>query len=542
MSQNRRYIYYPIIISIVLSLGIYLGYRLSYFKAINNLYEGLQGKYGVGRGGETGKFNELINYIESAYVDSVNGKDLSDEAISILLEKLDPHSSYIPAKELAQVNESLEGNFDGIGIEFNLLHDTIIVVSPIPGGPSETAGIRSGDRIITINGKNYTGVKITNEMVFKNLRGKKGTKVQVGVKRKGNSKLLSFNITRDKIPITSVDVYYMIQPEVGYIKISRFAATTYEEFALALSKLKSNGMRKLLLDLRGNPGGFLDAAVKMADEIKKKKKLIVYTEGVNSPRRTYTASNKGDYEDLPVVVLVDEGSASASEIIAGAIQDNDRGTIVGRRTFGKGLVQEQSTFSDGSAIRLTVAKYYTPTGRCIQKPYDKLSTEEYYQEEMHRYLSGELVNKDSVKLNKKDKFTTPKGKVVYGGGGVMPDVFVGIDTTKRSRFLNEIVYKGVLSDYCLAYVDANRNGLKMYSDVNAFDSKFEVTDTQLRELNAMAVKEKCETKYPTNPKELEYIKFQTKAMIARSLFKMNGYYTLVNKEDKVIKEALKQFN
>ncbi|MBC7861904.1 MAG: S41 family peptidase, partial [Bacteroidia bacterium] len=397
----------PLIIGAVLIAGIAIGYLFSFSKE--------EPEIKVNRNVEVGeKMGSVIEYIYDQYVDTINKKALEEKALTSLLHTLDPHSDYIPASEFQQMNEPLQGNFEGVGIEFNIYNDTIRVVSPIAGGPAEKSGVLAGDKIILVEGKKVAGVKVSNKDIFGKLRGKKGTDVKISVQRGGIKELLAISITRGEIPLYSVDISYMIQPGVGYIKISKFAMTTYEEFIKAYEELQKKGMKKMILDLRGNPGGVLPAAVNMCDEFLSKGYTIVYTKGKSKRKdKIYKSTSTGGFENDPVVVLVDEGSASASEIVAGALQDNDRATIIGRRSFGKGLVQEQLDLEDGSAIRLTIARYYTPTGRCIQKPYGE-NNEAYYEEEYNRLASGELFSADSIKFPDSLKFRTPSGKIVYG--------------------------------------------------------------------------------------------------------------------------------
>lgn len=482
------------------------------------------------------KLDELMDYIVREYVDSIGRDSLTDMTIEDLLGNLDPHSAYIPASDLQATNEPLNGNFEGIGIEFNILRDTIYVVTAIPGGPSEKAGIRSGDKIITVDGKKFAGTGITSDMVFKKLKGKGGTVVQIGVLRFANGKIETFKITRGKIPIYSVDAAYMMDSITGFIKISRFATTTYAEFKEALEKLQKNGMQQLLLDLRGNPGGYLDAAIAISDEFLPKGKMIVYTQGNSKPRQNSIASEKGIFETQKLAVLIDENSASASEIVAGAVQDNDRGIIVGRRSFGKGLVQEQKEFIDGSAIRLTIARYYTPTGRCIQKPYTNGNNEDYYHEEAERYSSGELINADSIKINKKLKYKTPAGKIVYGGGGIMPDYFIPIDTNKMGALASKLVYNNIINDFALEYVNKNRTSLK-FESAAAFNKQFTVDAKIINELKQYALKSKV-AKDALTEKGYKTISNLLKAYIAKGLFNQEAWYLVKNTDDDMCKRAL----
>jgi carboxyl-terminal processing protease len=522
----------PLFFALVLIIGIFVGIRLNRNSQQNQLLQLFSNEKN-----NTNKLDELLDYVLREYVDTLNCDSLTDVTIETLLGNLDPHSAYIPASDLQATNEPLNGNFEGIGVEFNLLRDTIYVVTAIPGGPSEKAGLKSGDKIIFVDGKKVAGVNITNEMVFKNLKGKGGTIVKIGVLRYGTSKIEYFKITRGKIPIYSVDAAYMMDSITGFIKISRFASTTYQEFDNALSKLEKQGLKQLILDLRGNPGGFLDAAIDISDEFLPKGKMIVYTQGKNKPRQNSISSEKGRFEKQKLAILIDENSASASEIVAGAVQDNDRGVIIGRRSFGKGLVQEQTEFKDGSAIRLTIARYFTPSGRCIQKPYENGRIEDYYQDEMERYDTGELVNADSVKLNKKLKYTTPAGKVVYGGGGIMPDYFIPIDTTKVSRYISELLYKNLINDFALEYVNKNRTQLK-YSSAKEFNQQFKVNTPLINELKSYANKNNIKSSASDLGKGLDLLSTHLKAYIAKDIFNQEAWFFVKNANDDACKKAL----
>ncbi len=520
----------PIILSLVLVIGIWLGYFLS--KRIASGSD-LGENY---RSSTNDKINSLLEYIEYQYVDTIDKKELVEKTVTSMLQSLDPHSSYIPASEFESVNEPLEGNFDGIGVEFNIIRDTIRVINPIEGGPSEKIGIRAGDKIIKVEGKNFAGVEITNKQVFEKLRGKSGTIVTVTILRNGIKKPLEFKITRDAIPLYSLDASYMINPTIGYIKISKFAATTYQEYLKAFNELSKQGMKKLILDLRGNPGGYLNAAVDISDEFLANGLQIVYTQGKANPKKIYKATEHGSFENNPLVVLIDEGSASASEIVAGAIQDNDRGTIIGRRSFGKGLVQDQLQLPDGSAIRLTIARYYTPTGRCIQKPYSD-DKDQYYNEEYDRYLNGELLNEDSIKLDKTKKYKTPEGKTVYGGGGIMPDVFVPIDTAKANAVLNKIFHSGAINLFAFEYADKNRSKLKGYGTAKNYIDQFEITPKILEEFYAYCEKKDLPLTSKIKEKTNEGIMPYLKAFIGRDVFDKDAYYPILNQKDKCILKA-----
>ncbi|MES2836247.1 MAG: S41 family peptidase [Bacteroidota bacterium] len=523
----------PLIYALLLIVGIFLGFQFS-----NNS----SAKLFLKQNNTFTKINEVLNYVEEAYVDTISKSSLSELALNAIIQQLDPHSAYIPAAEIAEMNEPLQGNFEGIGIEFNLLNDTIIVVSALSGGPSEAVGIRAGDRIVKVENKIVAGIKIKNNDVLKMLRGQGGTKVKVAVVRNGNRSPIDFTITRGKIPIYSLDAAYMATANIGYIKISRFAATTYDEYVDAFNKLKAKGMQKLILDLRGNPGGFLNAAISLSDEFLSKNKMIVYTQGKARPKENYFATEKGGFEKQDLVVLIDEGSASASEIVAGAVQDNDRATVVGRRSFGKGLVQEQSDFADGSALRLTIARYYTPTGRSIQKPYKNGEAEDYYSEEQSRFSHGELQHEDSIKFADSLKYKTPKGKIVYGGGGIMPDVFVPIDTNGRSFYLTELFYTGLIQQFALTYADKQREKLKKYVSFDNFNSTFKVTDVLLEDLFAFAEKNKVKRNAREAQQSKALISLYLKANIARNIWRNEGYYPVVNSNDKAFQKAVEILN
>jgi carboxyl-terminal processing protease len=484
------------------------------------------------------KFGSALQIVNYYYMDSVKQDKLVEDAIIGMLEKLDPHSVYVTPKELKEFNEPLSGNFEGVGIQFNILEDTITVISPISGGPSFKVGIMSGDRIVKIEDEIVAGVKIKNEQVMKRLRGNKGTKAKVGILRRGNKELLDFTITRDKIPLYSVDAVYMASPTVGYIKLSRFAQTSTQEVKDGLSKLKSLGAKDIIFDLQDNGGGFLNTAFEIADEFLEKDKLIVYTKGVHSTQKDYVSTLKGDFERGKLIVLIDEGSASASEILSGSVQDWDRGLLVGRRTFGKGLVQNQYPLPDGSALRLTIAQYFTPTGRCIQKPYGG-GTENYYKDLFNRYKHGELTNADSIKFPDSLKFKTNGGRVVYGGGGIMPDIFIPIDTTKNSKYLTDLIRKGTLNQFTLSYVDKNRKSLlEKYPTFEKFKKDFIVEETLVNELIKKGEAEgiKYDEKGFNTSKEVVYI--QLKALMARDIFGNANFYEVINQLNDSYMKAL----
>jgi len=479
---------------------------------------------------------ELINRY---YVDSVNADKMVEKALVKILEDLDPHSNYMTPEEVKEMNEPLQGNFEGIGVSFNILNDTILIINPVPGGPSEKLGIRAGDKIIKINNDKVAGIGISNKGVFERLRGAKGTKVNVSIKRNGERELLEFTITRDKIPINSLDAAYMIDEKIGYIKLNRFAITTVKEFLLALDSLKKHGMKNLILDLEGNGGGYLDEAFKLANQFLSKNKLIVYTEGINSPRIEYDSDEKGEFEKGNLVVLIDEGSASASEIVTGALQDWDRAVIVGRRSFGKGLVQRPFDLHDGSMLRLTVARYYTPTGRLIQKSYQK-GLKEYENDLMYRYKHGEFITADSIHMpDSLVYYTKEKHRKVYGGGGIMPDVFVPLDTANYSDYYRDLVRKGILNQFILTYIDKNRQALNAkYPDFKKFKEKFTVSDAIFDEMIAFGEKEKLKVNQKDIAISGNTIRKLIKAYLARDLFNTSEFYEIYNQDETTVQKAI----
>ncbi len=479
---------------------------------------------------------QLIN---AFYVDTVNQQKLTENAITGMLKSLDPHSVYISADEVKAMNEPLDGSFEGIGVAFNILDDTLMVVNPISGGPSEKVGIMSGDRIVIVDGDNVAGIGLKNSDVFKLLRGAKGTTVSLGIHRRGESDILTFMVERDKIPIFSVDAAYMAAPGIGYIRISRFAITTNDEFKSAMDKLNGEGVNNLILDLRGNGGGYLKAAIDIADEFLKNKKLIVYTEGVTSSKKEHYSTNRGLSKDGKLIIMIDEGSASASEIVSGAIQDWDRGIILGRRSFGKGLVQRPFSLPDGSMIRLTVAKYYTPSGRCIQKDYTN-GIDAYHMEVYERMKDGELFSKDSVRMADSLVYKTKNlNRTVYGGGGIMPDVYVPMDTSMYSDYYRDIVAKGILNRFVLNYVDDNRKMLESkYSYFDDFNSLFVVDKSLMSDLISAADKAGVKMNEKDYSKSKMHLKTQMKALIARDLWNTSEYFEVVNSLSKEYLKAV----
>ena len=484
------------------------------------------------------KLNLAQFAIANLYVDETDENKLVESAIIGMLEGLDPHSTYSNAEEVKKMNEPLQGNFDGIGIQFNMAEDTLFVIQPVSGGPSEKVGIRGGDRIVMVNDTTIAGVKMSTEDITRRLKGPKGTKVDVKVVRRGVEELLSFTIERDKIPMYSLDASYMMTPKVGYIKINRFGATTHEEFMEALARLKGQGMHNLILDLQGNGGGYLNAAIDIANEFLGGGELIVYTEGRRNPRREFFAKGDGKHQYGKLIVLVDEFSASASEIVAGAVQDWDRGMVVGRRTFGKGLVQRPIDLPDGSMIRLTVARYYTPAGRCIQKPYE--SIEKYNTDLIERYNRGEMMSADSIHFPDSLKCSTlKKGRTVYGGGGIMPDYFVPVDTTLFTKYHSRLSNKGVLLKVHFQLIDTHRDEWsKKYPDYATFNRKFELSDKMMKQLIAEGEKDGVKFDEEQYKKSESLIKLQLKALIARDLWDMNEYYHTINVVNESVNKAL----
>lgn len=481
--------------------------------------------------------------VTQLYVDSVNQKKLVEDAIKGMLDKLDPHSSYSNPEETKKMNEPLEGNFEGIGVQFNILTDTLVVVQTIKKGPSEKVGILNGDRIVSVDGRAIAGVKMPQDSIVKLLRGPKGTKVRLGVVRRGATGVLYFVVTRDKIPMNTVEATYMIAPEVGYIRFDRFGATTGDEVEKALQTLKKQGMKDLILDLQSNGGGYLGAAVDVASQFLRPGSLVVYTQGRNQPKQVLKAEGGGLFRQGRVVVLVDEFSASAAEIVTGALQDHDRALVVGRRTFGKGLVQRPIDLPDGSMIRLTTSHYYTPSGRCIQKPYEKGKKEEYAQDLEQRYTHGELLHKDSIRLDSSQVYHTLIDKrIVYGGGGVMPDVFVPIDTAQITKFHIALRRNNLINEATLRYIDNHRKALRQqYKTFDLFERDFIVPKSLIDEIVAAAKAKKIT---PKDDKELaettEDLRFSLKSIFINGLFESSDFYQFVNQKNNIVQEALKQ--
>lgn len=491
----------------------------------------------------TQKMATTMYLIDNFYVDSTDMPKLTEEAIVAMLKALDPHSTYIAPKDVKKANENLEGSFEGIGVTFQILRDTILVVSAVPGGPSEKVGIMAGDRIVTIDGEDAFGKKVNNEFVTSHLRGKKGTKVMLGIKRGNDKELIDFEIVRDKIPLNSINTYFMVDKNVGYIKLDQFAQNSLDEFKKALSDLKKQGMKSLIFDLRGNSGGYLQTAFSLGNEFLGKGKTVVFTEGLKSPKQVYATESDGDFRDGNLVILIDEGSASASEIVSGAIQDWDRGVLIGRRSFGKGLVQRPFNLPDGAQIRLTTARYYTPTGRCIQRSYEK-GSEDYFKEMTKRLAHGEYYHADSIHFPDSLKYyTLNSGRTVYGGGGIMPDIFMPADTTYNSKLLTDLIRKTVFNNYCIDYVLKNRDAIhKKYPDFASYNKNFEVTDDMIDGLKAMAETKGVAWDDEQYLRSEMWVKLRMKGMIAQNVWDVDKFYQVVMREDKMIQKAVEVLN
>ncbi len=510
----------------ILMLGMFLGFKMKNSLRASNLVSG----------GNNGYVSEIMQLVSNNYVDDITTDSITTEAIENVLAKLDPHSVYIPPEDLRGVDEDMEGSFDGIGIEFFLNKDTLTITSVIPGGPSEDAGLLTGDKIITVNDSLVSSVKISNEKVIKAIRGPSGSKVKLGLIR-NNKFIKDVFIKRDKIPMYSIDAAYMLNSAIGYIKINRFSATTYEEFMTKMKLLKGKGMSKLVIDLRDNPGGYLDAATNIADEIIEGKKKLVFTKGKNTRAETYFSERDGIFETGAVAVLIDEGSASASEILSGIIQDYDRGTVIGRRSFGKGLVQEQFPLSNGGALRLTVARYYIPSGRSIQKNYSQ-GTDTYRQDITDRFTKGELMVADSIKQQDTVVYKTAKGRVVRGGGGITPDVFVALDTNKYSKHSADVLSSGSLTEAINNYYSQHLTDLKSYKDINTFGEKF-IDENKIMEIwKQICARDTVNTKAFAIPKDAAVLRVRAKAQLAKVLYGIPAFYEIINKQDPEITKAL----
>jgi len=527
--KNSNYqIKLPLVLCIGLAIGLLVGANLN-MKVTSK-----------GDNAELEKLREVLGLVQNEYVDKGKADAVIEDAIPYILGKLDPHSAYIPASDRVMANEDLKGNFEGIGIEFNIFHDTLVVVAALSGGPSEAVGLRSGDRIIKVDGKTIAGTKLTNMDVQKYLKGPKGTEVKIEVQRKNAKSPIAFTIVRDKIPQTSVDASYMIDKEIGYIKISRFSQNTHEEFKKALDDLKNNGMKKLVLDLQGNPGGYMDQAIDVADEFLPKGEKIVFTKGQETHyNEDAVATEKGDFEKGDLIVLVNEGSASASEIVSGALQDNDRALVVGRRSFGKGLVQRPFDLNDGSEIRLTISRYYTPSGRSIQKPYVDLN--EYEHDITKRYKHGEFFHADSIHFNDSLKYKTLNGRTVYGGGGIMPDYFVPLDTSNASKYFNELFASNTIREFAFNYAEGHKADFEKMGFEN-FKNKFEITDNILSQLVSLGEKESVKADRKDLERNKKEFQVYLKAEIARRVWGNPSFYPVYNESNEVLQQAVKLFD
>ncbi len=529
----------PIIASLALALGVLLGVMLPKENQAANANAPITENQ-VSFPSASNNFNKL-NYVlmllKSMYVDSIKTDELTEKIIPMVLEELDPHSTYVPKEEAEMANEELEGSFSGIGVQFNIQNDTVMVVDVIAGGPSEKVGIMPGDRIIEVNDSTFVGKNINNNKVLKTLRGEKGTKVNVGIKRNSSAETLYFTITRGDIPVNSVDIAYALTPKIGYIKVSRFGANTYNEFVTELTKLKKQGCEEFMIDLRYNSGGYLHAAIKMINEFLEKGELIVYTEGRSYPREDAIANGKGMFKNVPVCVLINEWSASASEIFAGAIQDQDRGIIVGRRSFGKGLVQQQVPLFDDSQVRITIAHYYTPSGRSIQKPYEGGNLEEYEKDLLNRYEHGEFFSSDSIVAGDSIKYYTKNGRVVYGGGGIMPDYFVPQDTTGHTPYYTEAQNKGYTYSFAFQYADKNRDTLKKFKEYTDLCDYLDKENINLQ-FYKFAESKGLTTETAGRDECADVINNILKAYISRNIIGEKAFYPILNSKDETIIKAL----
>ncbi len=525
-NNNTRFI--PFLLAICLIAGIAIGTFYA------NHFSG--NKLGI-INTSSNKLNALLRIIDDQYVDTVNMGELVEEAMPQILSELDPHSSYIPAKDLEAVNADLKGSFSGIGIQFTIQNDTIHVNSVIQGGPSEKVGLMAGDRIVEVDDSAFVGKIVTNSEAMKRLKGEKGSKVKLGVYRPGEKDLLHFTVIRGNIPVKSIDAAYMINEKVGYIKVNKFGETTYPELLIALAKLNQKNCEGLIVDLRGNTGGYMAAAIQMVNEFLPNNRLIVYTQGRKSPREDYNSNGTGSNQKMPLVVLVDEGSASASEIFAGAIQDNDRGTIVGRRSFGKGLVQQPIEFSDGSAIRLTIARYYTPSGRCIQKPYEKGKESEYELDLLTRYEHGEFFSADSIKQDETEVYHTRLGRPVYGGGGIMPDIFVPQDTTGMTSYFRMAANRGLIIRYTFDYTDQNRSTLQKYDTPEKMEAYLKGQNL-LNKFAAWAEKKGLKRRNNLMMKSRRLFEMSLYGNIIYNILGMEAYVEYLNESDKTVLKAV----
>lgn len=527
MSSNKNRLM-PFLLAICLVAGILIG------TFYTNHFSG--NKLGI-INTSSNKLNALLHIIDEQYVDTVSMFNLVEEAMPQILAELDPHSSYIPAKDLEAVNSDLKGSFSGIGVQFTIQDDTIHINSVIQGGPSEKVGLLAGDRIVEVDDSSFVGKIVTNSEAMRRLKGEKGSKVKLGIYRPGEKEILHFTVVRGDIPVKSIDAAYMINDKFGYVKVNKFGETTYPELLVALAQLSQANCKGMIIDLRGNTGGYMAAAIQMVNEFLPNNKLIVYTEGRKSPRENYTSNGTGSSQTMPLIVLMDEGSASASEIFAGAIQDNDRGTIIGRRSFGKGLVQQPIEFSDGSAIRLTIARYYTPSGRCIQKPYEKGNDAEYEMDIITRYEHGEFFSADSIKQNIKEIYHTSLGRTVYGGGGIMPDIFVPQDTTGMTSYYRMAATRGLIVRYTLDYTDKNRNKLKEYDTPQKMEAYLK-TQNLLEKFAEYAEKKELKRRNILMYKSKQLFEESLYGNIIYNMLGIEAYITYSNLTDKTVQKAL----
>lgn len=522
--QKKSIIFLPIIIAVSVVTGISIGNNFSNKISVNN---------------SDRKLNTILNLVSDGYVDTVNVSDIIEQTIPQLLSNLDPHTVYIPAKDLTEVNNELEGSFSGIGVSFFLMNDTVRIVEVLSGGPSEKAGLLAGDKIVSINDSTFTGSHITNQDVFSKLKGKKGTLVKLGIKRSSSNKILSYDITRGDIPVNSIDAAYMADKEIGYIKINKFARNTYNEFLQAMVRLKNEGAEKYILDLRGNGGGYMEMAILMANEFLPENSLIVYTQGRDKKNnQQFWSDGNGSFQDTELAVLIDEYSASASEILAGAMQDNDRGLIIGRRSFGKGLVQKQFELTDSSAVRMTISRYYTPSGRCIQKDYKNGGTA-YNLDIYDRYTHGELSSKDSIKIDTTNVYQTVHHRKVYGGGGIIPDIFVPSDTTGVTSYYINVSNAGLLQKYAYSYAEINREEFSNLKDYKQFLRILPSNNAIINDFVSYAAENGVPARWYYINLSRDLIVNQLKALIARDIFGNEAFYPIYNKNDKAIQKAIK---
>jgi len=520
--------YLPVWFALVLAGGILLGIFLGNRTGDLNPFRK-----------DSDKLQKVINYIHDNYVDTLSRKVIEEKAINGLLEKLDPHSVFISAEDFHAANDPLLGSFEGIGVQFRIENDTVTVITPVSGGPSEKLGIRAGDRIVKVDGKTIAGIKISTNDVMRKLKGPKGTRVNVSVFRRGTAGLVDYAIVRDEIPTYSLDIAYMARPGIGFIRLNTFSKSTHDELHKALETLLNAGMKKLILDLRGNGGGYLKAAIDVADEFLPKDDLIVYTQGMHREKEVASATADGLFETGDLIVMVDEGTASSAEIVAGAIQDHDRGMIVGRRSFGKGLVQEPLDFKDGSELRLTISRYYTPTGRCIQKSY-KDGLEVYNNDYYHRFMSGELENPDSIKFPDSLKYKTPKGRIVYGGGGIMPDIYIPIEKDSALAFYNLCINKGLIYQFAFDYTDQNRVQMLRFKDAGQFERGFTITNPIYAAFVSYAEKKGVKRLGKDLARADLYARTMLKAYIGRNLLDNAGFYPILNTIDPAFNRAIKE--